>query len=268
MLQSLTTIDNRFSPVIKTLEEATLALSDVADTLRSYAGRIEYSPERLSEVEERLREFDRLKRKYGRGTIALKDVREDLGQQLDQLTNWEERQSELLASLKIAEGEYQIIARNLTLCRTSAVADFEKRVMEDLRQVAMENAVFTVQIVTAQEETQATAEDLSQRQSPPDDSDSTDKVIPAYWTRAGAERVEFHLSANVGELSRPLRRVASGGELSRLMLTLRTVCRDAAQIQVEKMNETTLVFDEVDTGIGGRVGEALGRRLKALAATQ
>lgn len=84
----------------------------------------------------------------------------------------------------------------------------------------------------------------------------------------GADRVEFHLSANVGELARPLQRVASGGELSRLMLTLRTMSRNGVKVQVEPSTNTTLVFDEVDTGIGGHVAEAVGRRLKSLAAAQ
>lgn len=268
MLQSLVTIDDSFSQLLQTLEEATFSLSDVADTLRGYAGRIEYSPERLSEVEERLREFDRLKRKYGREITDLNDVRKDLAQQLEELTHWEELQSELLASLAMVKGEYQNLAGHLTLCRKSATPDFEKAVMEDLRHVAMENARFTVEIVTAKEDRQEIAESLFQQVPRTENAASSHKDVPAAWTSVGADHVEFYLSANVGEVSRPLQRVASGGELSRLMLTLRTICRGATQVQDEFTADTTLVFDEVDTGIGGRVAEVVGRRLKALAATQ
>lgn len=263
-LQSLETIDKRFSPLLKTLEDSTLSLSDIADTLRSYGARIEYSPARLSEVEDRLSEFERLRRKYVRGTNDLNKIREDLVRQLDQLTNWEERQSELHARLEVVRREYQVLAGRLTACRKAAVADFEKRVMEDLRQVALENARFTVVLETAQVERDVLPDERSQdslRRENIEDS-------PAYLTPTGADRVEFHLSANVGELARPLQRVASGGELSRLMLTLRTVCRNAAKVQDEPSGDTTLVFDEVDTGIGGRVAEAVGRRLKSLAASQ
>lgn len=267
-LQSLAAIESRFSLLLKSLEEATLSLSDVADTLRSYAGRFEYSPTRLSEVEERLSEFERLKRKYGLGIDDLQEIKLDLMQRLDQLSNWEEHQGALLASLEVVRGEYKVLARKLSKCRRAAVADFEKRVMEDLRHVALESARFTVAIETADEEQNLEPNPQAQNQTSIDHEDSTATTSPKYWTPTGADRVEFHLSANVGEQLRPLQRIASGGELSRLMLTLRTICRGATKIQEELAADTTLVFDEVDTGIGGRVAEAVGRRLKSLAASQ
>lgn len=267
-LQSLETIDKNFSPLLKTLEDATVSLSDIADTLRSYAGRIEYSPARLSEVEDRLSEFERLKRKYGRGINDLNEIKEDLVRQLDQLTNWEERQSELRARLEEIRREYQVLTGRLTACRKAAVSDFEKRVLVDLRQVAMENARFTVVLETAKEGLESATSVEFQASSSREGAEAPLASALTYWSPTGADRVEFHLSANVGELARPLQRVASGGELSRLMLTLRTVCRGAAKIQDELPSDTTLVFDEVDTGIGGRVAEAVGRRLKSLAASQ
>jgi DNA repair protein RecN (Recombination protein N) len=267
-LQALATIDNRFSLLLKALEEATISLSDVADTLRSYAGRFEYSPTRLSEVEERLSEFERLKRKYGQGIGDLQEVKLDLMQRLDQLANWEEHQGALLSSLEIVRGEYKVLAARLSKCRKAAAAGFEKRVMEDLRHVAMENARFTVVIETAREEPNPTPNSPLPEQTQFEDEDSTNAPSLKYWTPTGADRVEFHLSANVGEQLRPLQRIASGGELSRLMLTLRTICRSAAKALDEFSDNTTLVFDEVDTGIGGRVAEAVGRRLKSLAASQ
>lgn len=267
-LQALAAIDNRFALLLKSLEEATLSLSDVADTLRSYAGRFEYSPSRLSEVEERLSEFERLKRKYGQGIDDLQEIKLDLMQRLDQLANWEEHQGALLASLTIVRGEYGVLARKLSKCRRAAVADFEKRVMEDLRHVALESARFSVVLETADEEQDLVLNRAAESQNPIEQEDSAAPSSPKYWSPTGADRVEFHLSANVGEQSRPLQRIASGGELSRLMLTLRTVCRGAAKAQEEFAADTTLVFDEVDTGIGGRVAEAVGRRLKSLAAAQ
>jgi DNA repair protein RecN (Recombination protein N) len=268
-LQALETIDNRFSPLLNALEEATVSLADVADTLRSYGARIEFSPARLSEIEERLSEFERLKRKYGGGNKDLNVIKEDLYRQRDQLTNWEEHQGELLADLEALRGEYGVIAGHLTACRQAAIGDFERRVMEDLSQVAMESARFSVVMETANEESDvATDRPLRIQNQQEDDAESMPAHSPAYWSPAGADRVEFHLSANVGELARPLQRVASGGELSRLMLTLRTICRGGTKSQVEAASDTTLVFDEVDTGIGGHVAEAVGRRLKSLAASQ
>jgi len=268
-LQSLETIDNRFSPLSTALEEAALSLTDVADTLRSYAARIEFSPARLSEIEERISEFERLKRKYGRGDDDLNDIKDDLYRQLDQLTNWEEHQEGLLADLELIRGEYQVLAAQLTACRQAARADFERRVSEDLRQVAMESARFNVVIETAKEGANLISDNQFRAQNEQeDDADFAHATSPAYWSPTGADRVEFHFSANVGEIARPLQRVASGGELSRLMLTLRTICRGGVKVAVEPSTGTTLVFDEIDTGIGGHVAEAVGRRLKALAVSQ
>ena len=268
-LQSLEAIDSRFSPLLNALQEATLSLNDVADSLRSYAAQIEYSPERLSEIEDRISEFERLKRKYGGGNNNLNEIKEDLNRQLDQLANWEEHQGLLLADLKGLQAEYQELAGQLTACRQAAKIDFERRVMEDLSQVAMESARFSVIIDTAKEESSLISDGQFQIQhQQTDELEMAPTTSPAYWSRNGADRVEFYLSANVGELPRALQRVASGGELSRLMLTLRTICRNRTKLQVELSSETTLVFDEIDTGIGGHVADTVGRRLKSLAVSQ
>ncbi|HZH89948.1 MAG TPA: DNA repair protein RecN [Pyrinomonadaceae bacterium] len=269
ILQTLETIDKRFSPLTNALEEASLSLTDVADTLRSYASRIEYSPVRLSEIEERLSEFERLRRKYIRGSKELNEIREDLCRQLEQLTNWEEHQGELLADMETLREEYRILTGQLTACRQAATVDFGRRVMEELRQVAMESARFSVSIDTAKEEKGFVSDSKVQTENRlEEDADPATTNAPAYWSPTGADRVEFQLSANVGELARPLQRVASGGELSRLMLTLRTIWSSGAKAKVEPSPETTLVFDEIDAGIGGLVAEAVGRRLKSLAASQ
>jgi len=269
-LQTLETIDSRFFPLLRTIEEATLSLTDVADTLRSYAGGMgDYTPARLSAVEERLSEFERLKRKYGRDVKDLREIESDLRHQLDQLLNWEERQSLLIEKLAIIVREYRDLAGSLTAVRRSAIPDFEKRVMEGLRFVALENARFAVILQTAREDHKL----LSGESSPVLPKSESAELhasasSPGYFTSTGADHLEFHLSANIGESTRPLRDVASGGELSRLMLTLRTICRDAADSVDEFSSATTLVFDEIDTGIGGKVAESVGRRLKSLAATQ
>jgi DNA repair protein RecN (Recombination protein N) len=268
-LQALESIDKRFSPLVNALQESTLLLTDVADTLRSYAASFEYSPARLSEIEERLSEFERVRRKYGGGDRELTEIKADLYRQLDQLTNWEEHQGELLADLEVIRGEYRILAGQLTACRQAVAVDFERRVLEDLRQVALESARFRVILNTAKEESNSSpGEQLQAEPDIEENADSGQTISPAYWSPNGADRVEFHLSANVGEVARPLQRIASGGELSRLMLTLRTISRKGVKAQVEPSPETTLVFDEIDTGIGGHVAEAVGRRLKSLAVSQ
>jgi DNA repair protein RecN (Recombination protein N) len=140
--------------------------------------------------------------------------------------------------------------------------------MEDLRHVALESARFSVVLETADEEQDLELKRVAENRNSIEPEDSAAPSSPKYCSPTGADRVEFQLSANVGEQLRPLQRIASGGELSRLMLTLRTVCRGATKALEELAADTTLVFDEVDTGIGGRVAEAVGRRLKSLAASQ
>jgi DNA repair protein RecN (Recombination protein N) len=130
--------------------------------------------------------------------------------------------------------------------------------MADLRHVAMEQTRFIVEIETASPEAENESSEAGEA------SISGEPSVPDFFTPRGADRVEFLLSANPGESPRPLSRIASGGELSRLMLTLRTVGRgrdDAFSTQTSE----TVVFDEIDVGIGGRVAEAVGRRLKMLA---
>ena len=156
--------------------------------------------------------------------------------------------------MKIAEADYRKLAEELTEQRLKAAEALGSHVMEDLRFVAMEQARFYVQVRTA---------------SPYEDSQgelSRGEEVSGgnYFTQHGADRVEFFLSANPGEEPRPLSHVASGGELSRLMLTLRTVCMG---VQAKNAGDGgTVIFDEIDVGIGGRVAEAVGRRLKSLAA--
>jgi DNA repair protein RecN (Recombination protein N) len=134
-----------------------------------------------------------------------------------------------------------------------------ERVSKELPQIALEQARFFVSIETA---SARAAADMG------GEAEAGGEKEAAYWTQSGCDRVEFLLAANVGEEARPLGRIASGGELSRLMLTLRTVAQRQAPPQGVDAQGATLVFDEIDVGIGGRVAEAVGRRLKALAATQ
>ena len=268
VLQELETIDRSFSSSSKTIEETTLLLSDVADILRTYGNKIDYSPARLSQIEERLSEFERVKRKYGHGISDLNEIKEQLSQHLSQLTNSEERQGELLEELKDIQRDYQALARSLTACRCAAISVFEARVMEDLRHVAMESARFVVQLETAEEDSMPVTRENLESQSVQEDLNFPSARAQSYWSAMGADRVEFLLSANLGEDVRPLHRVASGGELSRLMLTLRKICHNGVEGADELSAAATLVFDEVDTGIGGRVAEAVGQRLKSLAASQ
>lgn len=214
------------------IRDAIAVVNELARTARDGRSKIDFSPERQAEIEDRLATLSQLKRKYG-GTIeAILEHLETSKDKLAQLQNDEFHEEELRKQLTAAETEYDAIAERLRSSRTAAAKKLNKSVETALADVALERAVF---------ETRVSA--ISEKFSP-----------------TGRDDVEFYFSANPGEPPRPLARVASGGEASRLMLTVKTV--------IAGNEPKTSVFDEVDTGIGGRVAEAVGKKLKALSRSQ
>lgn len=253
-LEELSAIDRRVAALLELLEQSYTGLTETADGLRNYGEGVEFSPGRLAQVEERLSELERLKRKYNTDLEGVLKVQEELSQKLQRLSDLSEREKTLKAELTRAADDYRKSAKELTERRLGAADTLGARVMEDLKFVAMEQASFFVQVRTAQ---------LTELESD-HESDNEEGFNGDYFTPHGADNVEFFLSANPGEDARPLSRVASGGELSRLMLTLRTISLSGVK-EATVGEGATVVFDEIDVGIGGRVAEAVGRRLKNLA---
>jgi DNA repair protein RecN (Recombination protein N) len=229
------------------LETARALLEDLAFRLRDYGGRLEFSPERLAEIESRLGEISRLKRKYG-GTIdGIIGHLEKSQERLRNLETTDEREKDLSQQYVRALDEYLRHARLMHKNRVRAARRLEKAVEESMAEVAMENAHLQVRLETPSES------DL-------DESSSTGSMEGRFIGPSGIDRAEFYFSANPGEPVRPLARVASGGEASRLMLVLKTIA-NASRFP------RTIVFDEIDSGIGGRVSEAVGAKLKRLSET-
>ncbi len=264
-LEELSRIDSRLEPASEMLEQQIVTLSDLADTLRDYGAKLEFSPTRLAEVENRLADLERLKRKYNSDLKGVLEILDELSGRLTGLNEIALKEPLLRAAFQTAEKEYKILAGKLSDCRRRAKSRLEQRVMSDLRHVAMENAQFIVAIsasATADFDASDNGRDVNGFTMPePAGTGEVENNFSPY----GMEQVEFLLSANPGESPRPLAHVASGGELSRLMLTLRTT---GAGGKESRQGVETLIFDEIDVGIGGRVAEAVGRRLKALAAGQ
>ena len=234
-VEELSEFDSGFRDYVEGLESARAVLEDLSFALRDFADKLEFSPARLATIEDRLAELSRLKRKYG-GSIET--ALEHLAQAQDRLRQIEtsdEREQQLTAELQSAQQRYLQSARKLHKQRLKAATLLEKDIEEGTAEVAMENARFQVHVST-------------------DDTDA-ERIGPT-----GIDRVEFYFSANVGEEVKPLARVASGGEASRLMLVLKTVS-NASEFP------RTIVFDEIDAGIGGRVSEAVGIKLKKLSQT-
>lgn len=206
-------------------------LEDLAHALRSYAAAVEVSPDRLAEVEARLADVERLVRKYGGTLDAVLERRGAIASEVEDLNDGEKRRAALEAHAVEARQAYLAAARALSARRIDRARKLVPALEAELRHLAMPGAHVEVSVDT----------DLPEGR----------------WGPRGTDRVELLLSANPGEQMRPLAKVASGGELSRVMLALKTL---AATDDAGK----TLVFDEIDTGIGGRAADHVGQRLRAL----
>jgi DNA repair protein RecN (Recombination protein N) len=238
-VEELLRYEPKFQEALAALETARISVEDVGATLRDYAGGIHASPERLAEVEDRLALLDRLKRKYGPTLADVIAHGESMRRKLSEMENKDEVLRELRTKLGSAGTNYQRAAGTLSRKREEAAKQLEKLVEAEVNDLAMK-ATFRI-----------TVEQDGGEQN---------------WTPAGFDRAVFRIATNAGEPMRPLEQIASGGELSRVMLALKASVEAGAQLSPRKRSaaQRTIVFDEIDTGIGGRAAEAVGRKLKAL----
>lgn len=252
-LESISDFIENAGVTLDSLASGMASLTDVAETLRKYAVGIEYSPGRLAEVEARLAELEKLKRKYGRDLKGILELKDELSRAVSGAETLTERINLLKKEADTLRHKYIEHARQLTACRTAAAPLLEQKVMNGLGHLAMGQTKFLVSIETSQ------LEDEDTEKEPSSTEVSEDSWVSSFFSQHGADYVEFLLSTNPGESPRPLSYVASGGELSRLMLTLRTINQEDSMVG-------TVVFDEVDVGIGGKVAEAVGQNLKKISA--
>lgn len=239
-VEELAEYESTFKTYLEGLQSARALFEDLAFSLREFSDRLEFSPARLAEIENRLAEIARLKRKYGGSIESALDHLARSQERLSNIERSDEREKELRNLMEEAQTDYIACAVRLHAARVSAAEKFDRAVESALVEVAMENARFTTEIHA------------------PSEFDSEE--VRRIFTARGIDRVEFLFSANVGETVRPLARVASGGEASRMMLVLKTIAHSSDFPR-------TIVFDEIDTGIGGRVSEAVGLKLKKLSET-
>ncbi|MGD0669054.1 MAG: DNA repair protein RecN [Bryobacteraceae bacterium] len=232
-VDELCRIDPSLEGLREHLKAADLSLQEAAYGLRDYLSRLEANPQRLEEVEARLAALDRLKRKYGASLAAVLEFLEEVRRQIAAVENAGERMEELRREQARLAAEFEKQAAELTQRRTAAARKLEKRVVAELAPLGMEHVVFRVELAAAP------------------------------WSEHGADGVAFLVSANPGEEPRPLEKVASGGEISRIALALKT-CLAGARRAGDAGAQRTLVFDEVDAGVGGGAAEGIGRRLKRL----
>ena len=260
-IEELSRFEAKFRDTLTELESARITVEDIGQTLRDYAAGIEASPERLAQLEDRLAVLDRLKRKYGPKLEDVIAMGDDLERKLNEMENKDEVLRELRVELANTAAKYLDAARGLSRQRYQAARKLEKLVESEINELAMK-ARFKVEVSGSDEE--------------------------GNWSQRGFDQAQYLISANPGEPLGPVEEIASGGELSRVMLALKTTV-EAGQSSRKGRNGgsgstgapplspsvgervgllRTLVFDEIDSGIGGRAAEAVGKKLKQLSRTK
>ncbi len=237
-VRGLSNIDKSLSDLADQCESITSLTSDVSRELQSYLEGIEYNPKRLEQTENRLALINTLKKKYGQDEAAVLNFAENARQQLDKITNAEERISELeeLESVQLADLAQKALA--LSAARQAAALTLGELVERELADLQMAGARFSADI----------------RTKPAEPGLPLDDGQIVKFDERGIDQVEFLIAPNPGEGLKPLVKIASGGETSRLMLALKNVLAKADTIP-------TLIFDEIDQGIGGRIGAMVGEKL-------
>jgi DNA repair protein RecN (Recombination protein N) len=240
-LEELARYDGRFTEAVQQLTSVRATVGDVAATVRDYAEGINASPERLAEIEDRLALLDRLKRKYGHSIDEVIAFGQDVSQKLTEVEDRDEILKQLRTSLEKAAAEYRNVATELSSTRKAAATRLGKLAEAQINSLAMK-VKFEVALQAHTQET--------------------------VWTTQGWDEVECRISTNPGEPMKMLTEIASGGELSRVMLALKVAVEESSSKSKKKTTPRTLVFDEIDIGIGGRAAEAVGQKLKALSRGQ
>jgi DNA repair protein RecN (Recombination protein N) len=231
-LKELASIDSQTTEWLTLCEEATAQLRELAQRLREYRDGLDQDPDRLAQVEDRLDRLQRLRKKYGGSEGAMLAKRDELQKEIEALDSGDTRLAELDGRLADARRQVETRAERLSRDRIKGAKKLAAAVTEELAALRMDRTRFEVTV----------------------DTDRTESGLGP----SGRDRAEYRFSANAGEPLQPLARVASGGELSRVMLAMKTVLAEADGVPI-------LIFDEIDAGIGGAVAAVMGKRLRALA---
>ena len=221
-------LDERLQPVAEALRGAVSYAEDASHELRVYQEAVEFNPERLEEIDTRLDQLRTLKRKYGETVEEIIAYGQELAAKLDRLENAEAREDELNAAIDKAEAALNHTAARLTKARKGACREFARGILSELTDLGMAQTKFEV------------------------------ALEPQPVTSKGADQIEFLLSPNPGEPLRPLAKIASGGEMSRIMLAMKSVMARTGAVP-------TMIFDEIDVGVGGRTAQTIADKLDSLA---
>ncbi len=233
-LETLLEFDPELKSTVAMLDSANIQVTEAAESLRRYGESIDMDPQRRDWIEERLDAIQAIARKHRTAAPDLPDLATRLRQELDELNRAEERGKELEVEVTVARDDFLRVAADLSAARQQAATLFGARVTDAMGGLGMPGGVFAVALT------------------------ALDEAAARPW---GVDTIEFLISANPGQPPQPLAKIASGGELSRMSLAIQVIASDGSAIP-------TMVFDEVDNGIGGGVAEMVGRRLQQLGATR
>jgi DNA repair protein RecN (Recombination protein N) len=233
-------LDPSLKPLAETMESALFQAEDVASALRAYMDKGFFDPQRLDEIETRLNEIQKLKRKYGSTIAEILAYQEKISQEKKTLETLDDRIGELEKEYQSVKEKMICAARELSQKRKTLASGLAQKVEQELSTLGMKKARFAVEI----------------KEMAPGKEGKEEEDLPAI-SEKGMDQVQFLLSPNPGEELKPLARIASGGELSRIMLALKSIFSEETGVR-------TLIFDEVDAGIGGGIAEVVGRKLKEI----
>ncbi len=273
-VEELARYDNRFTEAVQQLAAARATVGDMAASLRDYAEAINASPERLAEIEDRLALLDRLKRKYGKTIAEVVSFGEEVARKLAEVEDRDEILKALRAELETAAAAYRTAAQTLSAERKAAATKLAKLAEVQINSLAMK-VRFEVAVHSADNQDALKGHDFSRAEN----AAKNDRALApeggtTHWTASGWDQVEYRIATNPGEPLKLLHEIASGGEMSRVMLALKVSVEEGqakpnlAKPKKKTPTPRTLVFDEIDIGIGGRAAEAVGQKLKSLSRGQ
>lgn len=243
-ITDLSKIDSSFNEKNNEIQSALTLLNDVSDFLRSYKDNIDLESNKLSEIRERLTSFVMLKKKYGGSIEKVIEHRKKIGEEFNLIEGFDDKLKTLSNEIEILRKECGDIAAKLTSKRIMASKEIKKGVEESLKYLGINEAKFETIFNY----------DFSQNE---DNDYIIVKGKKTKFTNRGVDKVEFHLTTNLGEDVKPLQKVASGGEVSRVMLSLKMILAKSDRLPL-------LIFDEIDTGVSGRIAQKVGQSLKEL----
>ncbi|WP_462412145.1 DNA repair protein RecN [Neobacillus sp. Marseille-QA0830] len=229
-LEDAASLDTAYRPVYESVSNCFYQLEDAASLLRQELDRLEYDPQRLNEIDDRLNEINHLKRKYGKTIQEILEYAAKIEDEIDTIQNKETRIDELEKELASIRKDLVLEAKNLSELRRKSAKKLTGLIHKELKELYMEKTVFEIRFET----------DLQ------------------HFSSTGADHVEFYITTNPGEPLKPLSKVASGGELSRIMLALKSIFS-------KHQGVTSIIFDEVDTGVSGRVAQAIAEKIYKVA---